>query len=278
MAELVSKYSCPVAISAPGNLSLLKSISKTLREGYGIDDIVLDPGTYVESDSFAETLSTFSALRRAALENDDKDVGYPLMGIPATVWLSPSQDENSTKIRESIASSLLISRYADLLVMHTTDVWALLSNLVWRQSVYTDPRTPPSVKPGLYEVGTPTEASPIMVTGNFALTYFIVKDDAGKVKDGSWLLVADSEATSIESAVAGRKFTVEKILDVVKTTEINKKVKHKSIIIPGYAARLSGELEERLKDWRVFVGPRDSTQIGDFVDKVWKREMAESSS
>jgi len=73
--------------------------------------------------------------------------------------------------------------------------------------------------------------------------------------------------------VAGRKFTTEKILEAVRETGIMQKVKHRSIIIPGYAARLSGELEDGLKDWRVFVGPRDSSAVKDFVEKVWKKEI-----
>jgi acetyl-CoA decarbonylase/synthase complex subunit gamma len=273
VGELASKYNCPVVASAPGDLSGLESLAKSLTTVYGIDDIILDPGTGIEEDSFAETLNNFAALRRKAVELGDLTLGYPLMGIPAAVWLSPGEDENATKLRESIFSSLLMTMYADLLVLHSLDVWVLLSSLVWRQSVYTDPRTPPSVKPGIYEVGTPNEKSPLLVTGNFALTYFIVKEDMGKVKDPLWLLVSDSEATSIESAVAGRKFTVEKIVDAVNESGITDKVKHKSIIIPGFAARLSGELEDALKDWKVFVGPRDSSAIKDFIEKVWKKEM-----
>jgi acetyl-CoA decarbonylase/synthase complex subunit gamma len=272
VGELASKYKCPVVVSSPGDLSTLKSLAQTLRAGYGIDDIVLDPGTGTEGDSVAETLNNFAALRRAAVEVGDATVGYPLMGIPAAVWLSPNEDENATKLRESIISSLLMTMYADLLVVHSSDIWVLLSALVWRQSVYTDPRTPPSVKPGIYEVGTPDEKAPLLVTGNFALTYFIVKEDTGKLKEPSWLLVADSEATSIESAVAGRKFTVDKIVDAMKESAIREKVKHKSIIIPGYAARLSGELEDALKDWKVYIGPRDSSAVKDFIEKVWKKE------
>ena len=273
VGELALKYKCPVAVSSPGDLSSLKSLAKTLREGYEIDDMILDPGTGIEGDSFADTLNNFAALRRSAVEVGDSTVGYPLMGIPAAVWLSPDEDQNSTKIRESILSSLLMTTYADLLIVHSSDIWVLLAALVWRQSVYTDPRTPPSVKPGIYELGKPDEESPLLVTGNFALTYFLVKEDAGKMKEPSWLLVADSEATSIESAVAGRKFTVDKITDSMKESSVKDKVRHKSIIIPGYAARLSGELEDALKDWRVFVGPRDSSAIKDFIEKVWKKEI-----
>ena len=136
VGDLASKYNCPIVASSPGDLSTLESLAKTLGAVYGIDDIILDPGTGTEGDSFAETLNNFAAIRRTAVEVGDVSVGYPLMGIPAAVWLSPSQDEIATKLKESIFSSLLMTTYADLLVVHSSDVWVLLPSLVWRQSVY----------------------------------------------------------------------------------------------------------------------------------------------
>ena len=51
-------------------------------------------------------------------------------------------------------------------------------------------------------------------------------------------------------------------------------VKHRVIIIPGLAARLSGELEQ-LANWKVLVGPRDSGGIGDFLQKKWDGKLDE---
>ena len=47
-------------------------------------------------------------------------------------------------------------------------------------------------------------------------------------------------------------------------------MKHKNLIIPGYAAGISGELEEELgSGWTISVGPREASQIPKYL-KNWK--------
>ena len=84
------------------------------------------------------------------------------------------------------------------------------------------------------------------------------------------MIVADTEGISVESAVAGRYLTAETIAEAVKETGIAQKVNHKYLIIPGLAARLSGETEEELgEEWRVLVGPKDSSGIAEFLKRKW---------
>ncbi|MEM2640447.1 MAG: acetyl-CoA decarbonylase/synthase complex subunit gamma, partial [Candidatus Bathyarchaeia archaeon] len=84
-----------------------------------------------------------------------------------------------------------------------------------------------------------------------------------------YLLVVDTEGLSVESSVAGRKLTAEKIASAMKEYRVSEKVSHRKIIIPGLAARLKGELED-LTGWEVLVGPRDSSDIPAFLAKYWK--------
>jgi acetyl-CoA decarbonylase/synthase complex subunit gamma len=72
----------------------------------------------------------------------------------------------------------------------------------------------------------------------------------------------------VDSAVAGRKLTAEKVAEAIKASGIEGKVKHRKLIIPGKAARLSGEIEE-LSGWQVLVGPRDSSDIPKFLQEKW---------
>jgi len=269
--ELADKYKCPVAISSPGDVDALKSLASTFVSA-GIEDIVLDPGTFVKSDSLAETVSTFAMLRRAAIEKEDKAVGFPLMAVPAVVWMEEG-DELEKKIKESYIASILMTRFADLMVMHSLDFWVLMPVLVWRQNIYTDPRVPPSVKPGVYEIGKPTDTSPVFITGNFALTYFLVRGDIENAKIDAYLVVTDSEGISVESSVAGRRLTAEKFAEAVKSSGLDQKLKKKVLVIPGRAAKFSGELEELLPGWKILVGPRDSSDIPAYVEKILKKEM-----
>lgn len=268
-AQLAKKYNCPLTVSAPGDVNLLKSLAKSLRN-YGLDDLVLDPGTYMVKDAFDETINIFTLLRRAAIEKEDKDIGYPLMAIPASIWISPEEDEVATKMKEAYLACSLITRYADLLIMHSLDPWVMLPLVVTRQSIYTDPRVPLSIDAKLYDVNQPDDRSPLFVTGNSALTYFLVRNDIEAGGKG-WLLCVDTGGISLQSSVAGKRFTADMIAEAVKEFDVPSKIKHNSIILPGYAARLSGELEDILKDWKVFIGPRESSNIPKFVSDVWQK-------
>jgi len=267
MAELALMYKCPLAVSAPNDLNLLRSLVKTLKE-YGIEDLVLDPGTF-PSEGLADTVNNFTMLRRAACSMDDELVGYPLIGTPIVAWTESASSPTVSAWKEAQVASMLITRFADILILHGTDGWALLPLTVLRQNIYTDPRKPVAVEAGLRTVGSPDEHSPVLMTSNFALTYYTVEQDVESADKSAYILVVDSEGTAIDSGVAGRKLTAETVADAIKESKLEEKVKHRKLIIPGKAARISGEIQE-LSNWEVLVGPRDSSGIPKFLRDKWK--------
>jgi acetyl-CoA decarbonylase/synthase complex subunit gamma len=268
MAELALMYSCPLVVSAPNDLGMLASLAKTLL-AYGVEDLVLDPGTFV-NEGLADTLNNFTMLRRAACKAGEELAGFPLMGVPMVAWVDKGEAADEVvKWREAYLASMLIVRYADIIVMHGADGWSLLPNAVLRQNIYTDPRKPVAVEPGLKEFGTPNENSPVLFTTNFALTYYTVASDIENSKTSAYLIVVETEGLAVDSGVAGRKLTAEKVADAIKETGIENKVKHRKIVIPGKASRISGEIEE-LSGWKVQVGPRDSSEIPKYIIDKWQ--------
>ena len=268
MAELALMYHCPLVVSAPNDLSMLVSLAKTLL-AYGVEDLVLDPGTFA-GEGLADTLNNFTMLRRAACKAGEELVGFPLMGVPMVAWVDKGEAADEVvKWREAYMAAMLIVRYADVLVMHGDDGWSLLPNTILRQNIYTDPRKPVAVEPGLKEFGTPNENSPVLFTTNFALTYYTVASDIESSKTSAYLIVVETEGSAVDSGVAGRKLTAEKVADAIKETGIENKVNHRKIIIPGKASRISGEIEE-LSGWKVQVGPRDSSEIPKYIIDKWQ--------
>lgn len=268
MAELALMYHCPLVVSAPNDMSLLVSLAKTLT-AYGVEDLVLDPGTFT-NDGLADTLNNFTMLRRAATKEGEELAGFPLLGIPMVAWSDRGESADEiVKWREAWLAGMLIVRYADVLIMHETDGWALLPNTVLRQNIYTDPRKPVAVEPGLKIFGTPDENSPVFFTTNFALTYYTVASDIESNKMNAYVLVVDTEGSAVDSGVAGRKLTADKVAEALKASGLEKKVKHKTVIIPGKASRISGEIEEA-SGWKVMVGPRDSSEIPKYIIDKWQ--------
>lgn len=268
MAELALMYNCPIVASAPNDLDTLMSIAKTLMN-YGVKDVVLDPGTFI-NEGLPDTINNFTMLRRAATKGGEELAGLPLLGVPMVAW----QDKGDTaddliKWREAYVASMLVVRYADVLIMHGNDGWSLLPTAVLRQNIYTDPRKPVAVAPGLKVYGTPDENSPVFFTSNFALTYYTVASDIESNKLNAYLIVVETEGSAIDSGVAGRKLTAERVADAIKASGVESKVKHRKIIIPGKASRISGEIEE-LSGWKVQVGPRDSSEIPKYLIEKWQ--------
>jgi acetyl-CoA decarbonylase/synthase complex subunit gamma len=268
MAELAMMYDSPLVASAPNDLNALVSLAKTLL-AYGVKDIVLDPGTFM-NDGLGTTLNNFTMLRRAACKGGEELAGFPLIGVPMTAWVGKGDAADEIiKWKEAYLAAMLIVRYADIIVMHGNDGWSLLPIAVLRQNIYTDPRKPVAVAPGLKVFGTPDENSPVLFTSNFALTYYTVASDIESNKLNAYLIVVETEGSAIDSGVAGRKLTAERVADAIKASGIESKVKHRKLIIPGKASRISGEIEE-LSGWKVQVGPRDSSEIPKYLVEKWQ--------
>ena len=266
MAELALMYKCPLAVFAPNDLKLLRSLVKTLLE-YGVEDLVLDPGTFVD-EGLSDTINNFTMVRRLACNRGDELFGFPLIGTPITAWASEEISNELVKWKEAYVASMLISRYADLLIMHSLDGWVILPQVVWRFNIYTDPRKPVSVEPGVRVFGKPDENSPVLLTTNYALTYFTVESDIKSANLDCYLVVVDTGGISVESSVAGRYLTADTIADALKEFGVEEKVKHRYLIMPGLAARLSGETEDST-GWRVIVGPKDSSGIPKLIKEKW---------
>ena len=262
MAALALEYDCPVALFVPNDLEKMKELSRILRVK-GIKDIILDPGTYVNG-GIGDTLDNFVMIRRLAIEERDEDFRFPILGVPAIAWLESDEDDVNTAIKEATIAATLMDKYADVMIIHGTEIWELIPVLTLRQSVYTDPRKPQAVDPGLYEFGEVNEDSPVALTTNFALTYYTVEGDLKSGKANGYLLVLDTEGRAVDVSVAGSQFNGKSVADLIKETGIEDKVKTRKMVIPGLGAPVSGEIEDE-SGWEILVGPRDSSALSDFL-------------
>jgi acetyl-CoA decarbonylase/synthase complex subunit gamma len=166
---------------------------------------------------------------------------------------------------ETMIAGMFIAKYGAITVLSDYTTESLFPLLLERLNIYTDPQRPMMVTEGIYEIGNPDENSPVLVTTNFALTYFIVSGEIEGCKVPSWLLIKDTEGLSVMTAWAAGKFSGDDVGIFVKKSGIADKIKKKELIIPGYAAAIVGELEEELPDWTVTVGPREAAHLPAFL-------------
>jgi acetyl-CoA decarbonylase/synthase complex subunit gamma len=265
-------------VATSSDLDELLSLSATLQK-LGVKDLILDSGTFFGPGNIAVTYDNIMQIRTAAIDNEDDNAGWPIMGVPAAYWSQVEINDKDEmwrhKYQEVIMGAIMIAVDTSLIVLHTgqkkEDIWALLALMTMRQTVFSDPRIYPAVDPGLYKIGEPGPMAPIFVTSNYRMTKIPVEQDLKGGNIDCWLLVVDSEGIGIESAVAGGQFNAGAIAEAVKEYKAFDQVNHRVLVVPGMAARLSGALEDEADAW-VVVGPRDSSGIIKFMDKQWKPE------
>ena len=223
-----------------------------------LDDAVLDPG----SKNLMEAIKDQTFIRRAALKQGFRPLGYPTIAFPCFL----AKDG----IKEILTASVMIIKFAAIIVLSDFDQSTLLPLLVQRLNIYTDPRFPMAVEEKYYEIGTPDENAPVLVTSNWALTYFIVSSAIEATKIPAYLCVKDAEGLGVLTGWAAGKFTGDQVGAMVKKSGIESKVKNKKLVIPGRVARIKGELEDALPGWEVVVGPREASGIGAFLPEYVK--------
>jgi len=125
------------------------------------------------------------------------------------------------------------------------------------------------VQEGVYPIGTPTGASPVLITTNFSLTYFTVSSEIEASKVPVWLAVMDCEGLSVLTAWGAGKFVPDRIAKFIKRVEVDGKVDHRKLTIPGYVSQLSGEIEEELdSQWEIAVGVREAADIPAYLKSL----------
>jgi acetyl-CoA decarbonylase/synthase complex subunit gamma len=251
MCALAKEKGLPLVVKGDGLDSLAELSEKAM--GMGLKNLVLDPGTR----SLKETLEALIAIRRGALNTKFKPFGFPTITFPC--------EEADDLYFEGALAGIYIAKYAGIVVTSTPDSWMQYPLQVEIQNIYTDPQKPMAVDSKFYEIGSPGPDSPVLVTTNFSLTYFIVSGEIESSKVDSWLGIVDSEGQSVLTAWAAGKFVPDAIAKFVNTSGIADKVKHRKLIIPGYVAQISGELDEELPEWEIMVGPREAADIATYL-------------
>ncbi len=257
MAALAKEFSAPLGVKA-GSVDELVELATKLTAA-GLKDLVLDSGARTPRKALEDQI----VIRRAALVKKFRPLGFPTITFPCEMTTDP--------MKEALLASLFVAKYGGIVVLSDLEGQTLFPLLVERMNIFTDPQRPMATTEGIYEIGGPNENSPVLVTSNFSLTYFIVSGEIEGSRVPTWLLIKDTEGLSVMTAWAAGKFGADLIGPFVKKCGIASKVKHRKLIIPGYAAVISGELEEELPDWQVQIGPREAGHIPAYL-KMWKPE------
>jgi acetyl-CoA decarbonylase/synthase complex subunit gamma len=252
IAEIAAEKKLPVLVRSD-SLEGLAGLVESLK-GKGIEDLVLQPA----ASHLIETLTQLTLLRRLSLEKVFRPLGYPTVVIAG----------GATTEAESVAAGAAVCRYAGIVVTDAAEPEEILPILTIRQNIYTDPQVPNAIEAKLYEIGNPGPDAPVILTTNFALTYFTVAGEVENSKVPAYITVIDTEGLGVLNAYADDKLTAEIVLKTVKEQGVMEVVTHNKLIIPGLVAVLRMEIQEE-SGWEVVVGPEDAAGIPTFLRTEW---------
>ncbi|MBI4824339.1 MAG: acetyl-CoA decarbonylase/synthase complex subunit gamma [Nitrospirae bacterium] len=249
MAKVANSFKVSLGVSA-NSLDELVSLTEKAKS-IGIEDIVIDGGARKAGGIIEQN----TIVRRASIKKNFKPLGYPV------ITFAQRQDS----MLEALLGALGVAKYSSIVVLSSIEKWKNLALFTMRQNIYTDPQVPMQVEQKIYKLGEPSADSPLLITTNFSLTYFIVSGEVENSKVPSRLAVMDCEGLSVLTAWAAGKFTAGKISQFIKESGIESEMSHRELIIPGYVAILSGAIEDKLEGWKVTVGPREANALPAFL-------------
>jgi len=238
-----------LAVTAPDINNLVSLIEKLKNNG--INKLLLQFKTH----SLAEQFQVNSITRKAALKDNYKPLGYPSLRFLESDDLSIN----------AVSAITEICKYGGICVLPSFDAAQLAALMTLRLNIYTDPQKPIQVEPKVFSIGDPKPNSPVFVTTNFSLTYFIISGEIENSGLSAWLLVPECEGMSVLTAWAAGKFSGFTIAKFAKEIKLDELVTTREIIIPGYVSQISGELEEALPGWKVLVGPQEAADLESFI-------------
>ncbi len=256
VAELAKGAEVPLVVKGNG-LEEVAELTQKLADA-GLKDLIIDSGARDIKTAFEHQVQ----IRRTAIKKTFRPLGYPTIVFPGEMTDDPAM--------EAIYASIFVAKYGGIIILSKFRPEVLFPLLVERLNIYTDPQRPMAQSPGIYPINNPNEDSPVLITSNFSLTYFIVSGELESGRVPSWLLVVDTEGLSVLTAWAAGKFSADVIGPFVKKCGIEEKIKHRKLIIPGLVAGISGELEDELSDWEIVIGPREAAHIIPFLKEFWK--------
>jgi acetyl-CoA decarbonylase/synthase, CODH/ACS complex subunit gamma len=251
MGKLAKEFNVALAIKAR-DLDDAASLTQELAK-LGVNDLIIDTGEKNITDKIWE----LTQARRLALKKSMRSLGYPVLAVV-------NKDD---PYEEALEAATYILKYASLVLIKGIETWEVLSLLTLRQNIYTDPQKPLQIEPKVYPIGAAGKNSPVLVTTNFSLTYYTVVGEVEASKVPSYIISVDTEGMSVLTAWAAEKFTPEKISDTLKKLEVGGLVGHKNLVIPGYVAVMSGDLEEQ-SGWKVVVGPKEAAGLPSFLKNL----------
>ena len=261
MLEVVKGDNLALGLKADNLEDLYATVELVQKAGY--KELILD----VTGESIKDTYVNAVQIRRIALKEQDRTFGYP-----SIVFVN--ELANGDDNMEVALSSAFTVKYGSIIVIDDISYAKALPLYALRQNLFTDPQKPMRVETKVYPINNPDENSPVLVTVDFALTYFVVTGELERSKVPCWLVIPDAGGYSVLTSWAAGKFGGSVIGNFVKECGIADMTKNRDLIIPGKVAVIKSDVQDNLPDWNVIVGTAEAMELPKFLKEYMESKEA----
>ena len=261
MLEVVKGDNLALGLKADNLEDLYATVELVQKAGY--KELILD----VTGESIKDTYVNAVQVRRIALKEQDRTFGYP-----SIVFVN--ELANGDDNMEVALSSAFTVKYGSIIVIDDISYAKALPLYALRQNLFTDPQKPMRVETKVYPINNPDDNSPVLVTVDFALTYFVVTGELERSKVPCWLVIPDAGGYSVLTSWAAGKFGGSVIGNFVKECGIADMTKNRDLIIPGKVAVIKSDVQDNLPDWNVIVGTAEAMELPKFLKEYMESKEA----
>lgn len=253
MNDLAQKHGAVLGVWAETIAALYDTVQAL--EALGNRNLMLD----VTGSNPKKTLEQAVQVRRAAIRDGERSLGYPTIVDVTRLTDNP--------MLQTAYGAMFVQRYGSVIVLGGMDYARALPLYGLRQNIYTDPQRPMKVESRLYSINGADENAPVMLTVDFALTYFLVSGEAERSKVPVNLVIVDAGGMSVLTAWASGKLSATSVADTVKRLGLDEIIRSRTLIIPGKVGVLREEIMELLPGWTVAVGPEEAAQLPQYLQE-----------
>jgi uncharacterized membrane protein len=120
------------------------------------------------------------------------------------------------------------------------------------------------VSPGLYGIGNPDGASPVLVTANYKLSFDNLRKELSGID--AWIMVIDTHGINVWCAAGKGTFGTAEILKRIDTVSLSRVVSHRTLILPQLGAPgVAAHEVKRQSGFKVVYGPVRARDIKEYL-------------
>jgi len=125
------------------------------------------------------------------------------------------------------------------------------------------------VEPGLYKVGKPNSQSDVLVSGNYKLSFDMLRNELSGLN--LWILVIDTKGVNVWCAAGKGTFGTDNVVKSIKKVSLEHIVNHRNVILPQLSASgVAAHIVKEQTGFRGIFGPALARDIKAFISAGYK--------